>query len=83
MGSTVVLFIEFEPSIIKFNIVLLEVRHETDQVQCDSNSRDEPSDNLPAGRIALIWFIDIILKDTNKHESENAWTDELNAKTPV
>jgi lysophospholipid acyltransferase (LPLAT)-like uncharacterized protein len=83
VGSTVVLLIEFEPSIVKINIILLEVRHETDQVQCDSNSWDKPSDNLPPGRVALIWIVDIILKDTNEHESEDAWTDELNAKTPV
>jgi hypothetical protein len=30
MGSTIIFFIELEPSIVKFNVVFLEVWEETD-----------------------------------------------------
>ena len=32
MGSTIIFFIEFEPSIVKVNIFFLEVWEESDQV---------------------------------------------------
>jgi len=83
MGSAVIFFIEFEPSIVKFNIVFLEVWEETDQVKENSNSWDKPSNDLPPSRVSLIWFVQIILEDTDKHESEDTWTDVLDAQTPV
>lgn len=83
MGSSIVLFIEFKPSIVKFNCVFLEVWQETDQVKENSNSWNEPSDDLPASRVSLIWLFDIILKDTNDHEREDTWRNEFDAETPV
>lgn len=32
MGSAIIFFIEFEPSVVKFNVVFLEEWEETDQV---------------------------------------------------
>lgn len=73
-------FSKFELGIIKFCVIWKEEWNDKEQ---ETNNWNGPSNSLPSDTVSSVGLTNIIFHNSDQHEPENGWVNELDQPRPV